>query len=197
MTALSLEDFGRPKPTVPDPEPAAIAQVSSLGDYDTGYNAGWEDAMSQVDAEQGRIGEKLADRLLTLERDQNTAIAAAIAALEPMLHEVFDKLLPRAAERSFLPILLEDVRTLMEESSGKLLLQVAPEEAGPLANLLQNSGMDPDRVSVRAEPALALSQALVRWDDQERRIDLDAVLSALDDALASFLASIEVEKADA
>ncbi|UWQ18444.1 hypothetical protein [Jannaschia sp. M317] len=193
MSRLPLEDFGKPRP-IPVPEIATMPVDTE--EFDAAYNAGWDDAMAQVDSEQGRIGEKLGDRLVTLERDQKAAISSAIAALEPMLHEVFDKLLPRAAERSFLAILLDEIRDLMAAEAGKLLIQVAPEEAPELGRLLDRANISPERVTVRAEPALALSQALVRWDDQERRIDLEAVLSALDDALESFLASIEQEPSD-
>ncbi|MEL6587066.1 MAG: hypothetical protein AAFQ50_10455, partial [Pseudomonadota bacterium] len=67
---------------------------------------------------------------------------------------------------------------------------VAPVETADWGKLLERGKLDPDRVSVRAEPAMSLSQAIVRWDDQERRIDLEAVLAALDDALERFLTSI-------
>ena len=36
-----------------------------------------------------------------------------------------------------------------------------------------------------------MSQALIRWDGQERRIDLEGVLAALDDALETFLATMD------
>ncbi|WP_371156242.1 hypothetical protein [Jannaschia sp. 2305UL9-9] len=193
MTRLSLEDFGRPKVL-----PPAVPPELSVGndDFDTAYNAGWDDAMAQVDEEQGRIGEKLADRLMVLERDQQSAVVSAIAALEPMLHEVFDKLLPRAAERAFIGVLLEELQTLLSDGAGKLMLQVAPEETAPLARLVERAGLTPDQVTIRAEPALAISQALVRWDDQERRIDLEAVLAVMDEALETFLASVKVEPVD-
>ncbi|MGB3553131.1 MAG: hypothetical protein WBA25_00660 [Jannaschia sp.] len=193
MTSVSLEDFGdfsRPQAPIAAPSPDTDL------DYDAAYNAGWDDAMTQVGEEQGRIGEKLAERLVEIERDQQRAIASAVSALEPMLHEIFDKLLPRAAERAFLPILIDEIREMLSDGAGKLLLLVAPEEAQPLGNLLDRAGLTPDQVTVRAESALSLSQALVRWDDQERRIDLGATLSAMDDALESFLASIESETAD-
>lgn len=196
MTRLSLEDFGKTGSPPPRASATPPPEVNTA-EFDTGYNAGWDDAMAQIDQEQGRLGEKLADRLLTLERDQQAAIASAITALEPMLHEVFDKLLPRAAERAFLAVLIEEIGTIMGKGGGTLMLQVAPEECGALVRLLERAGISPDRVTVRAEPALALSQALVRWDDQERRIDLQAVLAAMDDALETFLASVEVDTSDA
>lgn len=194
MTRLPLEDFGRPR--VAPLAPVSFEVAPDNGDFETAYNSGWDDAMTQVDEEQGRIGEKLADRLLVLERDQQSAITSAISALEPMLHEVFDKLLPRAAERGFIGVLLEEIQTLLADGAGSLIIQVAPEEATSLARLIERTDLSPNRVSIRPEPALAISQALVRWDDQERRVDLEAVLTALDEALETFLESVKVEPAD-
>ncbi|MGB3407634.1 MAG: hypothetical protein WBA67_09075 [Jannaschia sp.] len=196
MMRLPLEDFGKGPARAQRPALAVPPEEMATADFDTAYNAGWDDAMAQVDSEQGRIGEKLSDRLLTLEREQHEAITAAISALEPLLHEVFDKLLPRTAERAFLSVLLEEVRSVMDAGAGHMTVQVAPEEAAPLARLMDRAGLTPDQVTVTAEPALALSQALIRWENQERRVDLEAVLSALDAALETFLASVEVEPTD-
>ena len=195
---LPLEDFGLRRPArsaAPVPMPEAVHEAPKA-DFDAAYNAGWDDAMAQIDGEQGRIGEKLAERLGTLERDQADAMRAAVAALEPLLHDIFDKLLPRAAERGFLGVLLEEVGALAETEVGRFVIQVAPEDAPRLSRLLARTDLAPDRVTVRGEPALALSQALIRWEGQERRVDLEAVLTALDDALESFLATLSPEQDD-
>ncbi|GIT91639.1 hypothetical protein JANAI62_20960 [Jannaschia pagri] len=194
MTRIILEDFGQS--ARPAPVHETVTQDVPDAGFDEAYNAGWDDAMAQVDAEQGRVSEKLRERLLLLERDQQAAVASAISALEPLLHDVFDKLLPRAAERSFIPLLLEEVEQVLADGAGHLVILVAPEEAASLARLLERSDLSPDQVSVKSEPALSLSQALVRWDDQERRIDLEAALSALDQALETFLASVEMDPSD-
>ncbi|TFL18444.1 hypothetical protein [Jannaschia formosa] len=193
---LSLEDFGRRPAAAPAAKPAPAPAPAADHDYDTAYNAGWDDAMAQVDTEQGRIGERLGERLGELERDQREATQAAIGALEPLLHEIFDKLLPRAVERGFLGVLLEEIGTLASDDAGRFAIQVAPEEAPRLTRLLARTDIAPDRVQVRGEPALAVSQALIRWEGEERRIDLEAVLTALDDALESFLATLTPEQDD-
>lgn len=189
MTGCVLEDFG---PSI-EPHPSArTARAPAAPDrYDEGYNAGWDDAMARVEAEQGRIGERLAERLDRMELDQRTANAGALTALEPTLREIFDTLLPRAAERAFLPLLLEEVGTVLAGDAGQLVLHVAPEEEQAVRRLLDRAGHADGRVRVRAEPALSISQALIRWEGQERRVDLEGVLGALDDALETFLATMD------
>ncbi len=147
--------------------------------------------MAQVTRDQGRVAERLAERLETIELDQRSANAGALAALEPALRDVFDKLLPGAAERAFLPLLMEEVGRLLADGSGPLTLHVAPEEEPALVRLIDRAGLSVERIRVRPEPALSISQALIRWEGQERRIDLEAVLAALDDALETFLATMD------
>ncbi|WP_146204859.1 hypothetical protein [Jannaschia seohaensis] len=149
--------------------------------------------MAQVDAEQGRLGDRLRDRLEALEIAQADAMRSSVSALEPVLHEIFDKLLPRAVERGFLGVLMEEVGTLAADEAGRFTIQVAPEEAPRVTRLLARADLAPNRVTVRPEPALALSQALIRWEANERRIDLESVLGALDDALESFLDTLAPE----
>lgn len=190
MSRFALEDFGTlPRPHAP--HQAAADAPASAQRFDEGYNAGWDDAMARVEAEQGRVGERLAERLGQMEMGQRAANAAAVTALEPALREIFDTLLPRAAERAFLPLLLEEVGTVLAGDAGRLAVHVAPEEEQAVQRLLARAGHAGQRVVVRAEPALSISQALLRWEGQERRVDLEGVLAALDDALETFLATMD------
>ena len=191
MSAFALEDFGTSAPARHGESALQTAGPKGEDRFDDGYNSGWDDAMTQVDAEQSRVAERLADRLVTLEHDQRAATAAALSALEPALRDIFDKLLPRAAERAFLPLLLEEVRTALDTAGGRLVLHVAPEEETAVLRLLERAGIARDRVGVRSEATLSMSQALIRWGGQERRVDLESVLTSLDDALETFLATMD------
>ena len=190
MIGFALEDFGTGAGAAM-PVRATARPVQPDDRFDDGYNAGWQDAMDRVEAEQAKVGERLAERLDRMEMTQRAANAAALAALEPTLRDIFDTLLPRAAERAFLPILLEEVGAVLADDAGRLSLHVAPEEEQAIRRALARAGHADGRVSVRPEPALSVSQALVRWEGQERRVDLEGVLSALDDALETFIATMD------
>ena len=187
MSAL-LEDFGHPatRRAAETPAPA-----EPEGRYDDGYNAGWEDAMAQVEAEQARIGAQLAERLAALGVDNADRQSALIGSLEPALREVFDKILPHAVERGFHAILVEEITRALETANAQLTILVSPEDVAALSRLLQRAGIAEDLAVVAAEPALAMSQALVRWTGQERRIDLDGVLTDLDTALDTYFATLD------
>ncbi|MEM8824132.1 MAG: hypothetical protein AAGF30_11020 [Pseudomonadota bacterium] len=186
MTALHLEDFGAPsgQRTVP----RGMAAESALPDaYDDAYNAGWDDALAQIEEERGRIGEKLADRLAEIGLTREEALSQALRALEPLLHDIFDKVLPNAAERGFLPMLLQEAEAVLQDAKTGLVLMVAPEEVPALESLLASRADLQAAVSVRAEPALSLSQALLSWDGGQRRLDLQGIMTALDSAFEAFL----------
>ncbi|WGH80165.1 hypothetical protein [Jannaschia ovalis] len=187
MTALPLEDFGGPDEVAtpaPAPDPAGTDR------FDEGYSAGWDDAVARIDADQARLGTSLQETLTRLEARYAEATDGVIAALEPALRDIFDTLLPKAAQAAFLPVLLDEVTGLLRDEARELSVLVAPEEASALNRLLERAGETAAQVKVRPEPALAVSQALVRWDGQERRIDMEAVLAALDGALDAFLSEL-------
>lgn len=190
MSRFALEDFG--KHAFPRAAGGGSPMAPGAADrFDDGYNSGWDDAMSQVETEQTRVAERLAERLGGLEQSRQAATAAAIQALEPALRDIFDKLLPRTVERAFLPLLLEEVGSVLGAAGGKVSLHVAPEEEAAVTRLLERAQIGADRVGVRPEATLSISQALIRWDGQERRVDLEGVLTALDDALETFLATMD------
>lgn len=188
MMAGLLEDFGQARPSFAARQSATSAAPDR---FDDGYNAGWDDAMAQVDEEQTRIGEQLATRLAEIERDHSVARQDLIADLEPALRDVFDKLLPHAVERAFLANLLEEVTIAIDSTNEQLRILVSPEDVAPMVRLLERSQIGSQQAVVSAEPALAMSQALIRWTGQERSIDLGGVLTDLDAALDTYFETLD------
>ncbi|MCK0168246.1 hypothetical protein MWU52_11835 [Jannaschia sp. S6380] len=188
MSPLALEDFAAGTAEV-RASPAADVATRADDRYDEGYNAGWEDAVARLTAEHGRIGEELGARLTTMGLDRQAAIASVLESLGPALRDIFDRLLPASAQRALLPIVMQDLRRILADTPGPAEVFVAPEEAAALSALVERSGIGSDRARVLPEAALSLGQAQIRWPGGERRIDLEAALTALDDALEAFLAT--------
>lgn len=186
MGAL-LEDFGSAAPrAVPK-----AASPDRTDRFDDGYNAGWDDAMAQVAQDQTRIAEQLADRLAVLAPEGDALRRKLMADLEPALRDVFDKVLPHAVDRSFLGTVLMEITQTMAAANEDLTVFVSPEDVAPMLRLLDRAALSSDQVQVTAEPALAMSQALLRWTGQERRIDLGGVLTEMDDAIDTFFATLD------
>lgn len=190
MTVL-LEDFGTATASPATRPMAAPAAPAGADRFDDGYNAGWDDAVAQTRSEQGAIGARLAERLEALGVEHESLRQSVIADLEPMLREVFDKVLPRAVERSFHATLLEEAGRVLDAASERIDICVSPEDVPAMARLLQEAEISESRATVTGEPALAMSQALIRWTGQERRIDLDGVLGDMDAALDTYFATLD------
>ncbi len=189
MSGGLLEDFGAPlRARASGP---TVAPDAAPDRFDEGYNAGWDDAMAQAEADGTRVSANLGERLGALHRDQRAATATVLRALEPALRDIFDRLLPRTAGRAFLPVLMEELGDVLDSGVRGVSLAVAPEDAPALTRLLERADISADRATVRAEPALSLAQAVIGWDGQERRVDLEGTLAALDDALETFLATMD------
>lgn len=187
MSVLDLEDFGTPF----KPAAAPASAGATVDRFDDGYNAGWDDAMARIEADQARVGERLAERLIDIEHDQRAAMVTTLAALEPALRDIFDTLLPRAADRAFITVLLEEIEAVMADGLSEISLLVGPESVSAVERLLEDNASTATKVTVRPEPALSASQALLRWAGEERRIDLEGVLDGLDSALETFLATMD------
>ena len=192
MSALLFEDFAcGPEAPAPDAgaEPAQEpeAEPAPLPGYEEGYAEGWAEAMRQVEAEGTRVSEGLAAALARSESGQAEAMAAALDSLAPALREIFDRLLPHAADRAFLPILMEELRAAHAEAPGNTVLLVAGDDLPRVEPLLARGIHGAAGVDLRADPSLVPGQALIRWNREARRIDLEAVLAALDTALEDLI----------
>lgn len=186
--AVPSAPFDAAEPQDQVPEGDATPDAPPAG-YDEGYSAGWEDATAQLEAEGLRVSEGLAAALSRAELARDDAMALTLASLGPALTDIFDRLLPQVAGRAFLPMLLQEVEAALDDAQGPVTLLVAPEEVGRVQSALARLTPDAPQVALRGEPALGLSQALIRWEGEARRIDLEAVLTALDGALDDLMAS--------
>lgn len=176
MTLL-LEDFALPVRMQPSPE------IDRTEVFDQGYREGWNDAASAIKADDLRLGESLAEHLLGMAHTQAAAASLCLAQIEPLLTELFDKILPRAADRAFLSLILQEAETLLAAKSDKaLIIRVAPEALGPLHDILGTSGEALVSVQVEAEPGMDPLQARLVHPDGEREIDLTRILDAMDEA---------------
>ena len=91
-----------------------VVQVSAneeakLAAYETAYKAGWEDAASAQSEDQARIRADLARNLQQLSFTFQEARAHVLKAVEPLLEEMVNRLLPETARETLAPLVLEQV----------------------------------------------------------------------------------------
>ncbi|WP_308915856.1 hypothetical protein [Jannaschia sp. LMIT008] len=181
---MILEDFAAPRPkAAPAPPPAAEPAAPPDRGFDEGYRQGWDDAAARIREDDLRIGIRAAARLETLAHTQRAAMALCLSQVEGVLAEVFDKVLPRAAERGFLPLVVEEAQAMMQDAEGRVLrISVAADAVAPLRAILDAAPSDGAAVKLIGDPALEPMQALLTGADQEREVDLTRLLDAMDAA---------------
>lgn len=178
---MILEDFAAVA-VVPQASTLDRAQV-----FDQGYSQGWEDASAAIKADDIRLASRVAAHLESMSHTQQSAMALCLSQVEPLLTELFDRVLPRAADRAFMALILQEAEILLKGTSGQVLaVRVAPETVGPLQSLLDAGSVASDSVRIEAQPGLDPLQARLTHPAGEREVDLARILDAMDDAFEAF-----------
>lgn len=186
--ALALEDFGASQtvadtpvanpmgPPVPPPaDPAealpAEGDPTGLEAFEQGYRSGWDDCIAHETEERRRIGADLAVALSEITLSAEAIRRDLMAGLSPLLEEIALQLLPQLAAEAVLPVLLEEIRTILR-TEGPVTLEIlaAPAKCRPIEALIRSATVLP--VTVVPEPAYAEGQVSIRFAGQRRDIDL-------------------------
>jgi len=180
-------DFGSPQNT-PTPEsdlPDDALEEIQLASFDAGYQAGWEDAAKAQASSADKAVEDVAQNLQDLSFSHREAYLKLSASMRPVLTQIVEKLLPKAA-RTFVGIhLVDQIAMLMDEHAETAIeIVVAAENVEQLQVLLNDTVQVP--FAIVSEPALACGQAYLRVGQTEREINLDAVLSGISEAVEAF-----------
>lgn len=175
----------RARVRVPKPVAQAAAPDPDAGArrYEEGYKQGWDDAAARIRDDDTRVGARAATRIEGMAHTQRAAMALCLAQIEPMLTEVFDKLLPRAADRGFLGIVMQEAEAMLRDADGHALsLRLAPEALEAVRATLIEGGADLAAVRLEPDPELEPLQAVLSHPGAEREVDVARMLDALDGA---------------
>lgn len=191
MTPLRLEVFEAPSSTTG----TVVTDVSALEEarlaaFENGYTAGWEDAGAAQAEDQTRLRADLARNLQALSFTYHEARAHVVMALQPLLTDVIDRVLPQMARETLGATLREQLVLIgkdMADAPITLVLNPSSREA-VLAMLDDTVGLP---VRIVEEPTLGEGQAYLRFETNEIRIDSDRIVTDLQRAIRSFFALAE------
>ena len=156
-----------------------------LASYDSGYKAGWEDAVGAQSDDQSRMGADLARRLQTLGFTYHEARTHILKAIEPLMLQIVGRLLPEIARESLAPFVLETLMPLAEglaEAPVTLVLNPAA-RAAVEALLEQATGLP---LIIEEEPTLGEGQVYLRLGQTEAQVDLDKATADIAAAVRGF-----------
>lgn len=180
---FALEEFESPAapqadeaPTAPDNGP------DMLEAYESGYKSGWDDASAAMDQEKSKVGAELARNLRDLGFTYHEARSNTIKAMEALLEELVEKVLPQAMSDLLARQIIEDIMSQADAIlDAPVQVVVSPAEADMVRDMLPDTLTMP--VEVLAEPTQALGQAYLKFAKSEHRIDLAGVLDRMQTAL--------------
>ncbi len=188
MPGLKLEVFQTEKKT-----PSGATVVMEIGvfedtrleSYDSGYSAGWDDAMGVQSDEQSRMGADLARNIQTLGFTYQEARLHVLRAVEPLLLGMIDQLLPDVAREALGPRVLDLLMPIAAQAADEpVTLVINPAARSAVEALLDRSKGLP--ITILDEPTLGEGQVYLRSGNTETRVDLDRVTADIATAVRDF-----------
>ncbi|ANT60326.1 ABC transporter ATP-binding protein [Salipiger sp. CCB-MM3] len=182
-----LDDFAASPPQQGTPAAPDEVQMESakLESFDTGYRAGWDDAIKAQSEDQGRIASDFAQNLQDLSFTYTEAYRQLLESVTPLLEEMLRALLP-AMLRDTLGLHLHAQLSAMAQQIAKreVVITVAPGATEQVAPLLEQDFGFPLRL--QEDAALAEGQADLRFGETEQQIDLSGMLQEVTQAVEGF-----------
>jgi len=166
----------------------AELEEARLASFESGYKAGWDDAVAAQSDDQAAQRDDIARSLQALSFTYHEARSHVLRALSPLIKDVATRLLPDIAHASLPHLVAETLMPFAEMAAeAPIRLHLHPSTRSDVESLL---GPDPGvPLLLIEEPALSPGQVWLRLGDSEIRIDLDSALTAIRTALDDFFAA--------
>ena len=189
-----LEDFG----SIDVGTPVALTDVAleeqKLNAFEKGYQAGWEDAVQAAADDTRSVSSDLAQNLRDLTFTYEEAHQAALAALKPLLDKIVSTVLPTLAQNTLGLQVSEQLHDLAR-AHGNQQIEIVAASAN-IAVLEQMLGeITPMSAVLIEEDSLAGGQVHIRFGHNEREIDLNNVITAIEQAITGFYSENQKESA--
>lgn len=189
MAMPKLEVFDTDPPSVPA-SGMVVTQIGAIEEaklaaYEQGYKAGWDDAAAAQSEDQGRIRADLARNLQQLSFTWQEARAHILKAVEPLLEEMVNRLLPETARETLAPMVLEQVMPMAEDLTDQPVALVLNPAVRPAVEALieQATGLP---MAIEEEPTLPEGQVYIRLGGAEAQVDLSRVTADIAAAVRGF-----------
>ena len=187
MTVFQLlEDFSH---SHAGPSHASVSEDTfediRLAAFEKGYQAGWDDAAKALADDQRYVSADLARNLQDLSFTYHEALTHVTTSLEPLLQRMVHAVLPVAAQQSLGVRIVSEVMDMVKDrAEGKLILTMSPESRTRLEPLFQSNLPMP--AVLRDDDSLGQGQVFLKFDQDERNIDLDGLIKDIEAALTGF-----------
>lgn len=171
---------------------AEATEDQQLQAFEKGYQAGWDDAVKAQADSVAKISAEFGQNLQDMSFTYHEALSKLTLSIKPIMSEIVDKLLPDIARESLgLQIVDQLLEMIKDQPNQPIEIMVAPSNVEKINDLVQGKLTDP--FEVVAEQSLGDGQSYVRIRSVERSIDLDAILTGVNEAITAFFHEAEQE----
>jgi len=180
-----LEDFGEALRGTAISITDVSLEEERLAAFETGYQAGWDDAVKSQAEDERRISADLAQNLQDLTFTYEEAYAAVLNSLHPLIEEMVATVLPPLGRDTLVPRLAEILQEKVRDHGREaIVIAVAPGDMTRIATLIETL---PDLdIALAEDDTLAPGQIFLRFGETEDEINLESVLNAIGHAVSGF-----------
>lgn len=163
-----------------------------LESFEQGFKAGWDDALKSQGRDQDKISSEFSHNLQDLSFTYHEAYAQVMKSVDPLLHQIVEKVLPEIARQTIGPHVIEQLLDMAREhATQNVQITVAPTNFGMMEALVSQEVGFP--VNVIQEPSLGEGQVYLKFESAERQIDMADVLNGISKAITAFSQEIQKE----
>ncbi len=157
-----------------------------LASFETGYSAGWEDAVKAQADDQTRVSSDLAQNLQDMSFTYHEAVAHLNKSIEPLLQDIVAKVLPQMAKETLGMQIVEQLAELARVQTGAAMqITVSPTNLEAVENLVGEALQEPFEIT--SEPSLGDGQAYIKFGTAEREIDTGQLIEGIQSAMTAFI----------
>ena len=173
------------------------ASADPLEEYETGYKAGWDDAVSAHQDSKTHLSTVLAQNLEQVEFTLIEAKADLLSSLRPIFEEITSTLIPGLANTALRTLIADEIEALLKECAPEdVSILVCEQDEAPVAALL-NSTRALSEISLQVKSTLSEGQAYVSCANKQSKIDVKKAIGDIQSTIAAFLNQPREERADA
>ena len=163
---------------------AAELEALQLASYETGYSAGWDDALRGADEDRDRIEAAFARNIEDLGFTFHEARSHVLGSLEPLLKTLVETLLPEVLQDTLVHIVNEEIMPMAANAADTPIeLRVSRNSRGVLDQLMDRVNASP--LEIHEDETLPDGQVFLKSATAERCIDFSAAIGRIREAVAA------------
>lgn len=170
-------------------------EEQKLQAFETGYQAGWDDAVKAQNEETARISAAFGQNLQDISFTYHEAVAKLTASFEPVMSEMVLKVLPAISRESLAVHIVDQVRQLVQTTIERPVeIVVSPVNEERVKKISEDVLLEPFRIVPDA--SLCDEQVFIRIGSKEIEIDLASTIQEVAKSADAFFHEIKERQKD-